>query len=150
MSEEAYYNKCDSANNNNNNLLNKLLNKSQSYLIRSFSVKKEFYPFFASFLEKCKREHWDFSYAVNLAIKEFVERHCIPNPQVTLDRALNTGLPAKPYNVCCVPECKRKVAYRLILQNYEGKTEVFQVCRLHREWRHPDYRFIVGFREVEG
>jgi hypothetical protein len=144
-------NKSDSSNNNNdnNNLLNNLLNKYKSYLIKSFSVKAEFYPFFAKFLEKCEMEHWDFSYAVNLAIKEFVERHCVPNPQMTLDRGLELGLPAKAHDVCCVPGCKRKAKYILRLGNYNGKVESFQVCEGHKEWRHRDYRFLMNFKQLD-
>ncbi|MEM1590322.1 MAG: hypothetical protein QW175_07880 [Candidatus Bathyarchaeia archaeon] len=100
------------------------------------------------FIKKAEREKWDFSFAVMQAIREYVERHCVPNPQVTLDRILNTSLPAKPHDACCVPRCNRKAAYQLILQDYEGKREIFRVCQLHREWRHNRYRFIVGFKEL--
>lgn len=135
-------------NKDKSNLLNNLLNKSKSYFIKSFSVKREYFPFFVRFLEKCEREHWDFSYAVNLAIKEFVERHCVPNPQVTLDRCF-IGLPAKPHNVCCVPNCNRKIRYRLQLSNYKNQTMTFQVCELHKNWRHKDYPILTAFKDLE-
>jgi len=151
MNERDLLNKSDSLNNNNdnNNLLNNLLNKYKSYLIKSFSVKAEFYPFFAKFLEKCEREHWDFSYAVNLAIKEFVDRHCVPNPQMTLERTLELGLPAKAHDVCCVPGCKRKAKFRKQLRSYDGKTEIFQVCEFHKRWRHKDFPFLISFKKLE-
>ncbi|MEM3579223.1 MAG: hypothetical protein QXL54_03245 [Candidatus Bathyarchaeia archaeon] len=98
--------------------------------------------------EMARREGVSVSHVCLKAIIEYVNRHCIPNPQVTLDRILNTSLPAKPHDACCVPGCNRKAAYQLILQDYEGNREIFRVCQLHREWRHNRFKFIVGFKEL--
>ena len=30
----------------------------------------------------------------------------------------------------------------------ENKTEQFQVCEGHKNWRHLQYRFLLGYREM--
>jgi len=151
--DETYYNKSDSSNNNNdkNTYYNKLLNKSKSYLIKSFSFPNvpEVHELFEVIEKLAAREGASKSQIFLKALIEYVNRHCVPNPQLTLDRSLSLGLPAKPSNICCVPECKRKAKYILRLSNYNGKVESFPVCEAHREWRHKDYRFLVAFGELK-
>lgn len=141
----TYYNKSDSHNNNEKTTYyNKLLNKS--YLIKTFSFPNtaQTHELFRMFDELAQREGTSKSQLFLKALVEYVNRHCVPNPQMTLDRALTVGLPAKPSDVCCVPNCKRKAKFLKQLRNYNGKTEFFQVCEVHKKWRPKDYPFLIA------
>lgn len=167
MDDPTYYNKSEKSNNNKENSLiiisyyNKLenknitenstyYNKQKTYFVKSFVFPNDVkvHEVFALLKEMAHREGTSQSQLFLKALIEYVNRHCVPNPQVTLDRVLNTGLPAKPHDACCVPGCNRKAAYQLILQDYEGEREIFRVCQHHKEWRHSRFRFIVGFKEM--
>jgi hypothetical protein len=130
----------------NNNLLNKLLNKL--YIVKSFSVPKSFFPDLVKFMEISNREDGNFSLTVCKAIREYAKRHRIPNPQARLDRLLEIELPHKPAWQCCVPNCKNKARFQLILKDFHGKTEVFRVCWAHQKWKHKRFRFLAGFKDL--
>lgn len=147
-------NTCESDNNNNrkSNVIitcNNYIEK-RTRLIRSFNIPFDKVPVYEEFMRIVRREAGErgFSQVLIKAMEEYIARHAIPNPQATLDRILSTSLPAKPHDACCVPGCNRKAAYQLILQDYEGKREIFRVCQLHKEWRHNRFKFIVGFKEL--
>jgi hypothetical protein len=127
-----------------NDLLNKLLNKL--YVVKSFSVTRPFFPDLVKFMEISQREDPNFSYTLCKAIREYAQRHSIPNPQARLDRLLEIELPHKPAWQCCVPNCKNKARFQLILKDFQGKTEVFRVCWTHQKWKHKRFRFLVGFK----
>jgi hypothetical protein len=130
-----------------NNLLNKLLNKL--YVVKSFSVPKEFFPDLVKFIEISNREDGNFSLTVCKAIREYANRHSLPNPQARLDRLLEIELPHKPAWQCCVPNCKNKARFQLILKDFKGKTEVFRVCWAHQKWKHKRFRLLVGFKDLK-
>ena len=150
---ETYYDKSDSPNNNNekSTYYNKLLNKSKTYLIKTFSFPNniQIHELFTLFDKLAKREGVPKSQLFLKALIEYVNRHCVPNPQMTLDRTLELGLPAKAHDVCCVPGCKRKAKFRKQLRSYDGKTEIFQVCEFHKRWRHKDFPFLISFKKLE-
>jgi len=80
-----------------NHLLNKLLNKSnKTYLIKSFCVTD--FEMFQKCMELVDRESklkGKFSYLVNEALREYVQRHYPGNPQAPL-----TKFGAKPTHYC--------------------------------------------------
>jgi len=82
------------------------------------------------------------------AIQEYLHHHDPPNFQPTLDHAVNIGMSVKSSSVCCVGECKRKAKHRLVLKDYEGKTETFNVCDLHKRWRHKVFNQVVGHKQI--
>jgi len=136
-----------SGNNNvEKELLNNLLNNSK--IIKSFSVPKEDVSILAAFIEISRREDGNLSKTIVKAMKEYVHRHRIPNPQARLDRMLALGLPHKPSWQCCVPNCRGKALYELRLKDFQGKTELFPVCGAHKRWKHPKFRFLLGYKEL--
>jgi len=139
-------------NNNNNHLINKLINKST--IIKSISFKKPEFNKLLTFMEVARRERQTFeektgfSTCVKKAMWEYLKKHPLPNPQPTLDRSLNLDMPVKPTNACCVPHCRTTARYILMLKNFKGVVERFPVCRKHRNWKHKDFRWLVGKKEV--
>jgi hypothetical protein len=148
-----------SGSSNNNNEKSSVINTVIQYnekllqhlrLVKTFSITPEKIPIYKEFCRIAEREAGPrgFSEVLLKAMEEYVKRHSIPNPQTTLNRTLELGIPAKRYDMCSVPNCKRKAAYQKTLRNYNGKTEVFNVCENHKKWRHPDYPFIVSFKTL--
>jgi len=137
------------ARNNNNKktrVLNTVLNTVR--IVKSISVKPENCNTLKRFMAFCEREHISFSDGVLWAMDEFLKVHTPPNPQPTLDRMFNLGMPAKPNTLCFVAGCRRKSVFRLVLQDFEGRTELFNVCAKHKRWRHPRFRFIVRLKTL--
>lgn len=94
------------ANNNNDkdNLLNNLLNKyDKTYIIRSFSVRKEDLPIYFQFQEIAKREapsKGGFSKVLVKAMEEYVKRHSAGNPQLLITHYVKPEAPT-PMRVLC-------------------------------------------------
>jgi len=136
----------------NRDLLNKLLNKR--LIIKSFSVKREDLLILGQFMEIARRERKTFeekngfSSAVVRAIREYVDHHPLPNPQVTLDRSFAVNMAAKPSGVCCVEACRRKAEYQLCLKDFNGEKQLFHVCSRHFKWRHPRFRFLLSYKLI--
>jgi hypothetical protein len=130
-----------------NNLLS---NNKKSYYNKSFSFPKtvEVDEIFQKLDEIARRDRWTKSQTFLVALKEFVTRHQLPNPQAQIDRILKLKLPHKPINICCVPNCRGKAKFRLQLQDFGGKTEMFHVCERHKNWRHPQFRFLISYGEI--
>jgi len=95
-----------------------------------------------------KRDGWSFSHLATVAFQEFRQHHPLPNPQAQIDRMLDIQMPHKSVSQCCVGVCKRKAIQLLTLKNFEGKTQQFQVCEGHKNWRHPKYKFLLNYREM--
>ena len=153
--EEDLFNKSTSTNkqtNNTKHLLNKLLNKERFNISVSFT--REEFNKLAIFLEIAKRERKTFaekkgqSAAVKRAMWEYVEHHPVPNPQVTLERGFNLGMPTKPSDVCCVNDCRAKAVFLLTLKDFNGKTETFNVCYRHKRWKHERFRYLASFKPI--
>ena len=140
-----------SLSNNNNRLKTSVLNTvlNTVRIVKSFSVKPEKCNTLTAFIKFCEREHITFSSGVIWALEDFLKRHTPPNPQPTLDRSFNLEMPAKPNTICCVPDCRAKSRYQIVLRDFHGKEEVFNVCGRHRRWKHPKFRFIVRSRELK-
>lgn len=117
-------------------------------IVKSFSVKQEKAQILETFQAFCKREHLTFSDGIMWALEDFVRRHTPPNPQPTLDRCLRLGMPVKPNTMCFVPDCRAKAKHQLILKNFRGNEEVFNVCTSHKRWKHKEYRFIVRSKKI--
>jgi hypothetical protein len=116
-------------------------------IIRSFSVTPEEQETLIKFQEFVDREfRGNLSQGIIFSMKETLERHTPSNPQPTIDRCLTLNMPVKSNNLCCVTGCTGKAHYKLTLKNYEGKEEIFNVCWLHRKWRHPTFRFAKSTR----
>jgi len=127
-------------------VLNTVLNTSR--IVKSFSVKPDDCNTLAAFIEISRREDPDFSTTVVKAMREYVQRHAVPNPQARLDRLLEIGLPHKPSWQCCVPGCEAKAQFQLILRDFDSKTELFQVCKKHKRWTHSRFKFLVGWKDI--
>lgn len=146
-------------------LLNKLLiNRETSVLntvinteriIKTISFRREHFQLLRNFTDKAKLERSNFQAKdgfSELAIKaftEYMQHHPLPNPQLTLERSLNLGMPAKKSSQCCVSNCQGKARFRLILKDFEGKREVFHVCETHKKWKHKRFRFIESIKKLE-
>jgi len=111
-------------------------------------VPDEYKPVLDKAKELMEREGKSLSKLFIDAITEYVRLHYSGNPQVPLDRILQLQLPAKPYNQCCVPNCKGKIRYRLLLKDFSGKIESFKVCFKHKEWKHNRFKFLIGLKEL--
>jgi len=70
-----------------------------------------------------KRDGWSFNRGTLEALREYHTRHPVPNPQGTLTRHFDTGLPLKPAWQCCVGNCRGKARYHLILKNFKNLRE---------------------------
>lgn len=104
-------------------LLNKLLiNRETSVLntvinteriIKTISFRREHFQLLRNFTDKAKLERSNFQAKdgfSELAIKaftEYMQHHPLPNPQLTLERSLNLGMPAKKSSQCCVSNCQK-------------------------------------------
>ena len=140
--------------NEEEDILNNILNVPQ--IIKSFSIRKRDYNILLSFMEIAKRERQSFeeksgfSSCLVKAMKEYIHHHPIPNPNCTLDRIFNTGMPARSINQCCVPGCNCKAKVLLTLRDIEAKTERFQVCEGHfkTRWTHPRFRWLECWRKL--
>lgn len=159
------FNKSSSGNNNNDrkkNLLNKLLNKlspseqlqlqalfNKSYVIRPISIRKPYFLDYVHLQEISSREDdGNLSFTFCRAMREFVGRHSIPNPQARLDRILKLGLPHKPSHLCCVPKCRKHAKYILTLRDYKKNEETFQVCPEHKKWTHHKFKYIIRMKKM--
>jgi len=111
-----------------NRVLNTVLNTVR--IVKSFSVKPEKCNTLKAFIEFCEREHITFSDGILWALEEFLQRHTPYNPQPTLDRMFQTGMPAKPNTLCFVPSCRAKAKFQLTLKNFNGKTDQ----QVHEYW----------------
>jgi hypothetical protein len=100
--------------------------------------------------KRARLDGWSFNKLAYDAFKEYLVRHPLPNPQAQLDRMLEVGMPHKPIATCCVGNCRRKAHYTLRLKSFEGKQQLFQVCEFHKNWRHPQFRFLISYRKYEG
>jgi len=153
MSDQDFINKSmDKQTNKQKDFINKLINKS--IIVKSISFRKEHFPILFQFIEKARLERSSsasktgFSELAIKAFSEYLQRHPLPNPQTILEHFSLTGLPAKPAWQCCVPNCNNKARFQLILKDFQGKTETFRVCQVHRKWKHNRFRFLVGFGEI--
>ena len=133
-------------NNDNNNVLNTVLNTVR--IIKSFSVKSEKCNTLDAFMEIVRREHISFSDGVIWALEEFNQRHTPANPQPTLDRILRTNMPVKPNTECFVEGCKAKSKYQVVLRNFKGEEQTFNVCKLHRRWKHPEFKYPIRAKRL--
>ena len=127
-----------------------MVNPAKLYyrMVKSFSVKQEKAAILNGFLAFCEREHITFSDGVVWALEDFLKRHTPPNPQPTLDRCLSLGMPVKPNTMCFVPECRAKAQYQLVLKNFKGEEQLFNVCARHKRWKHKEYRFVVRHKKL--
>jgi len=112
-------------------------------IVKSFSVKMEKKGVLEQFVAFCGREHITFSDGILWALEEFNKRHTPGNPQPTLDRCLALGMPVKPNTMCFVPDCRARARHQIVLKNFDGKEQLFNVCDRHKRWRHPEFKFIV-------
>lgn len=111
--------------------------------IVSLSVPQEEIETINKFQEFVDREFkGNRSQAIIFAMKETLERHTPSNPQPTIDRCLALNMPVKSNSLCCIPGCIAKASYIIILKNFQGKEETFNVCEKHKHWKHKDYKFL--------
>jgi metal-responsive CopG/Arc/MetJ family transcriptional regulator len=118
------------------------------WTVRSFSIKVSELEDLDKLKKLAALDNKSLSEMIKAAIREYLSHHTPPNPQGTLDRALNVNMPLKPSNQCCVEGCKRKAKHHLILQNYEDKKEAFNVCEVHKYWRHQTFKKLVGHKDI--
>jgi len=121
----------------------------KGWTIRSFSINLKDLEYLQKLREIGLRENKSQSEMIVIAVKEFVKKHSIPNPQAQLDRLLQIQMPHKPSWQCCVENCHTKALFHLFLKNFEGKTECFPVCWRHRRWKHPQFRWLVGRKKLK-
>jgi len=118
-------------------------------IIKTFSVTQEESKILSKLDEFADREFkGNKSQTIIFLLKEGLERHTPSNPQPTIDRCLNLNMPVKSNNLCCVPGCIAKTSYKLILKNFQGKEETFNVCNKHRTWKHHDFRFLKSSKRL--
>jgi len=119
------------------------------WTIRSFSINLKDLEYLQKLREIGLRENKSQSEMIVIAVKEFVKKHSIPNPQAQLDRLLQIQMPHKPSWQFCVENCHKKAVFHLFLKNFEGETECFPVCWRHRRWKHYQFRWLVGRKKLK-
>ena len=129
---------------------NNLLYYPKTYFNKSFCFPntQEVRELFKDLDAIGQRDGWTKSHTFLTALKEYVEHHPLPNPQAQIDRMLEVQMPHKPVHQCCVGSCRRKAEFLETLKDFEGKTERFQVCSIHKNWRHPRFKFLVNYRQI--
>lgn len=123
---------------------------NKKYIIKSISLpdEEETIKLLFDLKQRAKIDGWSFSKLTLSALREYLIHHPIPNPQATLDRSLALGMRLKSSSQCCVGDCRRKARMHLILKNYKGETEVFPVCKEHKHWHHPKFKFLQGVKPI--
>jgi hypothetical protein len=122
--------------------------EKKTWFITSLNIPMTESEFLQRFDEIARRDGKSRSQLILISMKEYMERHTPPNPQATLERTMAVNMPVKSNNCCCVPDCRGKAKYRLNLKDFNGKTEVFNTCLRHKNWRHEKFKFLVGVKEL--